>query len=198
MLNQRLIRPSDLYNALVSLPAELDSPDLLPLKTPVSHLMAIFLESDVFYILPTSDLGAQNPRQLPREVVKAVLDTELNLPKKKGRPSKRNKAIKAKIAVESLKAWTQSAADQISPPENTLHQYQSHKKDLLNVSTTSEGFSALNSANRNVLERLKQAEPAQESNTGFARAHRAVEELNTDEGLRGGGLLGLLEGAGTR
>lgn len=100
--------------------AELADETLQPLQPYVHCLLSTLLDAQVFHIVPESSLRAQNPSVLPREIfVPDGVDTSTILgtaseasnsgtqkqPKKKGRPSKRDKAKGAKDAVLSLDKW---------------------------------------------------------------------------------------------
>lgn len=78
----------------------------------VEHIVTALVSKSVFYILPPTQLLAQNPRLLPREIVsRAFTDAThayagLSTAKKKtGRPSKVDKARNAKASVVSLGNW---------------------------------------------------------------------------------------------
>lgn len=97
-----------MYKTLLRLPENLSAPHLLPLQSYVIHLLRNLLESQAFHILPASSLRVQNPSDLPREeFVPDAVDAppEGATAKKKGRPSKRDKARKAKDAVAALDKW---------------------------------------------------------------------------------------------
>lgn len=147
-----------------------------------------------------------------------------NAPKKKGRPSKHDKARKAKAAVDSLDRWLQKTSYPpenatgsssagippthqllMNPPKSTLYQYQSHKIHMLNTIDTpgSDGRAAIVQANHDLLARLKELKDrdphiaAIGNGLGLQRVERAVQEMNDPSG-QPAGLLGLLEGAGRR
>lgn len=148
-----------------------------------------------------------------------VLPTDLNAPKKKGRPTRREKAKKAKVALDGLDKWL----DKTSPilpmtsgrgfrtsTTTTLEQYQLHKSLMLNAAytspDTSDERSAIERANLFVLDRLKTAEELVSAdifstltegnlNAGLARVERAVGAFDAHADRRGG-ILSLLEGAG--
>ena len=243
----------DVYKTLLTLPSRLEEAGLSRLKPYLIHVLDLLLEAQTFHVHPDSSLKAQNPSQVPREVVvpegqdvSAFLQTtgrEIAEPeattsapaKKKGRPSKRDKIRKAKEALVSLEKYINKNAvpraapllaldDEVtSPPEmahvvfgqaphTSLANYGRRKDDLLDAiqSTDSSGSSraALQRANESVLARLKQidamaAEQGLEvggeggDQTGLERVQRAVDELQHSSGAgAGGGILGLLEGAG--
>ena len=243
----------DVYKTLLTLPSRLEEAGLSRLKPYVIHVLDLLLEAQTFHVHPDSSLKAQNPSQVPREVVvpegqdvSAFLQTtgrEIAEPeattsapaKKKGRPSKRDKIRKAKEALVSLEKYINKNAvpraapllaldDEVtSPPEmahvvfgqaphTSLANYGRRKDDLLDAiqSTDPSGSSraALQRANESVLARLKQidamaAEQGLEvggeggDQTGLERVQRAVDELQHSSGAgAGGGILGLLEGAG--
>ena len=100
--------------------AELTDEHLQPLQPYTTRLLTTLLDAQVFHILPESSLHAQNPSVLPREIFvpdgvdpsslfgtasEASTSGTQKQPKKKGRPSKRDKAKRAKDAVLSLDKW---------------------------------------------------------------------------------------------
>lgn len=105
---------------MLEIPSTLEEPDLCPLKSYVTHVLTTMLDAQAFQIMPRSSLNAQNPSTLPREVfvpdgqeASMVLQASSSnapsheagtsaAPKKKGRPSKRDKIRKAKEALHSL------------------------------------------------------------------------------------------------
>ncbi|KAI0825019.1 hypothetical protein BC628DRAFT_1419396 [Trametes gibbosa] len=213
--------PADLYQEMLSLPAALEDPELQPLRPYVSHILAKMLEARSFYITPQSSTNAQNPSKLPREIL--VLDGQEHSatlqvatpsasyqdpgtsapPKKKGRPSKRDKIRKAKEALLSLEryvdrtyvalpvnpaephmTWNPTAPGPVpvhtghtlfaQAPAGSLVNYASHKNDLLATI---------------------QAEPPDGSQqAGLRRANEAVlerlkriDEMAAENGLEVGG-----------
>lgn len=210
---------SDHYASLKSLPSSFAADHLLPLQPSVSHILSTFFTDHVFFLVPRSDLGALRPRDLPREIFvdeATILPTDLNAPRKKGRPTRRDKAKKATAALDSLDKWLEKmpqipTAPQSSrtPPRNTLEPYQIKKSLVLDAiyasSDASDKRSSIEQANQFVLDRLKEAEQLVSAdvigapmkgnlNAGLARAERAVGTF--DAYTDGGGILGLLEGAG--
>ena len=171
----------DHYSSLVALPSALTTAHLLPLQPSATYILSTLLEAQVFYILPSSELGPLNPREIPRELF--IHDGSHipgpEAPKKKGRPTKREKVKRAKDALGNLDKWLEknsytpeappgyastsnSAPDTTHilmshPPQTTLLQYQTQKSHLLNTidptPTTADGHT-LEQANRYVLERL--------------------------------------------
>lgn len=180
----------------------------------------MFLTDHVFFVVPRSDLGALQPRDLPREIFvdeATILPTDLNAPKKKGRPTRRDKAKKATAALDSLNTWLEktpqipTAPGQSSrtPTTNTLELYQIQKSLMLDAvyafPATSDEQSSIERANRFVLDRLKAAEELVSAdvfgtsmegnpNAGLARVERVVEAVDATD--RRSGILSLLEGAG--
>lgn len=127
-----------------------------------------------FYILPASNLGPFNPRELPREIFTRDIDEEPTgdvgkLPrKKKGRPTKRDKRVKAIKALQQVDKWLErnsvpsrqtSAAStpglgpghdsdnpslathvlMSNPPIATLNIYRTQKMQLLDAIATDLG-----------------------------------------------------------
>ncbi|KAH7929337.1 hypothetical protein BV22DRAFT_1192087 [Leucogyrophana mollusca] len=185
----------DLYTSVLSLPDILSADFLLPLRSHVIYVLSALVKSRIFQILPTTDSNALNPRELPREIyVQDNFDTthnveqhtgqsSANLPKKKGRPTKREKIRKAKDALAALDKWIDrttytyqppQAADATEaiqpvtthillshPPSTTRNNYRTRKSDLLDAIDPlhppggNPGQAALGRANAAVLARLK-------------------------------------------
>ncbi|EMD42149.1 hypothetical protein CERSUDRAFT_42273, partial [Gelatoporia subvermispora B] len=115
--------PIDHYKFLLDLPDMLSEPALTPLRPYVTYILSSFLEVQAFHILPHSSLRPYDPSVLPREIFVADADPSLlddspianlmtDLPKKKGRPSKREKMRKARDAVVTLNKYM----DKCTPP----------------------------------------------------------------------------------
>jgi hypothetical protein len=127
-LTTRELSLIDQYDSLLEIPKTV-SPILAPYA---SQALSALTNAKAFYILPVSKLGPYNPRVLPREVYiedvdesetrTAPLESELDspvpglcstaddavttkVPKKKGRPSKREMAKRAKDAMAGLDRW---------------------------------------------------------------------------------------------
>jgi hypothetical protein len=111
---------ADTYTSLLSLPALLTTEYLSPLQPHTTYILSTLIDSKVFQIIPVSSLHAHNPRELPRE--RFIHDNEVvvpddakgkgkaDAPKKKGRPTKRDRAKKAKGALASLEKWLDKTA----------------------------------------------------------------------------------------
>lgn len=216
----------DQYSSLLLLPTTLTTEMLLPLQPYVSHILDCLVKSEAFYIIPSSDLCAFNPRQLPREIYVDSLSSDTNLAttnKKVGRPTKRDKAKKAKAALDGVDKWmhkTTVPAPGVEegdpagasatthylltqPPTQTLTEYQAQKKIALDaIGFPSDGHSVVEQVSYEVLARLRQLQETEGSKldtdattsfSGKERAERAVKEMKEKGGL---GLFGLLEGNG--
>ncbi|KAE9408266.1 hypothetical protein BT96DRAFT_873973 [Gymnopus androsaceus JB14] len=218
-----LTLPVDQYSSLLLLPTTLTTDMLMPLQPYVSYILECLVKSEAFHIIPSSDLCAFNPRQLPREIYVDSLSSESNTPttsKKAGRPSKRDKAKKAKAALDGIDKWMHKTTVPVEggstagasatthylltqPPTQSLTEYKADKKIALEaIGFPSEGHSVVDQVNSEVLERLRQLEETEgprlntggsTSFSGKERAERAVKEMKEKGGL---GLLGLLEGSG--
>ncbi|KAF9229117.1 hypothetical protein BS17DRAFT_690239 [Gyrodon lividus] len=155
----------DLYDEILSLPNALNSEYLIPTRPYTIYVLSALLNAQLFQILPRSKLHPLNPRELPRE--RFVQDTEPwaseastfawdgSVPKKKGRPSKREKMKKARDSLASLDRWLDRtnyayqpthAAESIEPalpvtthiilshpPITTRDIYRSQKSNFLNA-----------------------------------------------------------------
>ena len=187
------------------------TPDLLPLRPYTVTVLGSLIKDHVFYILPRAELWADNPRELPREqVVNDGTFLSETGKRKRGRPSKHEKAMKNKAMLNKLEKWMEdttyhglsssaNSAEQsgsmylllANPPRTTLEHYEEQKSQLLGaLLSTEEGLNAVRGASATVLEQLKGAKElvADEEQsgdfTGLERAERACEE--------GCGLLGLM------
>ncbi|KAF5355883.1 hypothetical protein D9756_004106 [Leucocoprinus leucothites] len=205
--------PIDHFHRITNLSKSLSTPDLLSLQEPVLYITSTLVKDRVFYILPSSDLGPENPRYLPREVLVSDSSPEPDpeAPKKKGRPSWRDKAKKAQVALDGLSDWLDSTPDspvavsaQSPIPYDDLVKYQSDRAELITALEDAGDKEALMRANMMILDRLREAQAIQNeeagqgsveqlSFVGVERVERAVREF--DGNGRGGGVLGLLEGA---
>ncbi|KAF8898909.1 hypothetical protein BD779DRAFT_1486175 [Infundibulicybe gibba] len=182
--------PIDQHTALFLFPGNLITPRLQPLQPVVSHILSVLLKDAVFFILPRSSLGAHDPRALPRELFmeQDMAGPETSL-KKKGRPTKRDKANKARTALEGLDTWTENASSRsfVGLAETTKMNYQAQKSDLLaTLGSSPAGYSAVSRASEHILDRLKVAE----ENTGVASTGDLVGLERASRAVR------LLEGAG--
>ncbi|CAL1695580.1 unnamed protein product [Somion occarium] len=262
--------PIDIYRSMLELPSMLGDEALQPLQPYTTHVLSRLLDAQAFHILPEAPLRPQNPSTLPREMfIPDGVDPSTILgipteasssgtnkpPKKKGRPSKRDKAKRAKDAVTSLDRWLEKNTFTYPPlsgvpgsegatedalktthaliahrPMTLQQNYSSQKAQLLtlleqtisqdetafapsgsSITVTSDqhqrpGRGALLRANEAILARLKKIdEMAAEQGlevggeggdmTGLSRVERAVVEFR--EGRSRGGILNLMEGAGT-
>ncbi|KAI0788512.1 hypothetical protein C8Q75DRAFT_236324 [Abortiporus biennis] len=261
--------PIDTFQCILEIPSLLSSPELQPLQPYATYTLSKLLDSQCFHILPHSELRAQNPAILPREIFvpegsgvidnlvpsgsNSIADTTTQTAKptkKKGRPSKREKAKRTRDAVNALDKWLDKVTYtypqvstssthmvpipgipgpvEMSPMMETTHTLIAHapstsrdaymlqKNQLLEVLDPRTliapvvnpipGGDALKRANEAVLTRLQKIdEMAAEKGlevggecgemTGLARVEKAVQSLK--EGSSRGGILNLLEGAGT-
>lgn len=165
------------------------------------------VKNQVFYVLPSSDLGTENPRYLPREILVGDLgspEPDIDGPKKKGRPSRRDKAKKARNALTGLTSRLDSTpSPAASFPEfpilaDDLSEYQRDKAELIAALESSGEMEAVTKANIIILERMREAQAIQtpverHRSVGVERVERAVRELGN---VGRNGVLGLLEGAG--
>lgn len=88
----------------MALPDVLVGQKLAGLRPYVQHLTAKMVGDNVFHILPRSELGPMNPRDLPREMLG---EETRKVEKKRGRPSKKEKGKETRAALEALEEWVQ-------------------------------------------------------------------------------------------
>jgi hypothetical protein len=151
----------------------------------------------IFYLLPSSETGSEDPRTLPREILvtdPALAENEPGGRRKRGRPSKREKAKRAQAALAGLNGRLDSSP--AGPPiaEDSLANYEREKGELVAALESSGRMGAVAEANEIVLERMREAEAAlgnggATGSAGVARVERVVRAGNV-------GVLGLLGGAG--
>ncbi|KAJ7654982.1 hypothetical protein DFH06DRAFT_1201228 [Mycena polygramma] len=178
--------PIDQYASLIALPSTLSTPYLAPLQPFAAYVMTTLVNAQAFHLLPNSELGALNPRDVPREIFVEEGLIDSNQPQRKGHNSKRDKVIKARTALDEVGRWLEQ-----TPPESgaefTLAQYEAHKAWLLNeIGVDSAG---LREASLGVVERLQEAQVTMEGDvevwTGLGRVQTASETP--------GGILRLLQ-----
>ena len=131
-----------MYKTMLELPGNLSAHHLLSLQPYAAHLLQTLLTTQAFHVMPKTSLRAQNPSDLPRE---RFVEDNAEVPAgstatKKGRPSKRDKARKAKDAVTVLDRWLTkntytypdtatepgSSAGSTPAPSRTTHTLVSH------------------------------------------------------------------------
>ncbi|KAJ7099619.1 hypothetical protein C8R43DRAFT_250088 [Mycena crocata] len=166
--------PIDQYTSLMSLPSTLSTAYLAPLQPFASYVVSALVNAQAFHLLPNSELGALNPRDVPREIFVEEGLIDSNQPQRKGYNSKRDKVIKARTALDAVGRWL----DETPTPSGTgatLLQYQAHKARLLNeIGPESAG---IQEASHGVLERLREAQDDEQGNvegwSGLARVRAA-------------------------
>ena len=172
----------------MALPSVLPTDELRPLQPHVSYILSRLVQANVFYILPSSGLHPENPRTLPREIFYQA-EREISaprsevstaeVPKKKGRPSRREKMQRGKDALKTLDKWLDTMTD-VSPshggpstsaparikthvlmshyPTTSRQHYQKQKSELLDNLITepvSDGQHILKRANEAMVARLR-------------------------------------------
>ncbi|KIK96258.1 hypothetical protein PAXRUDRAFT_826161 [Paxillus rubicundulus Ve08.2h10] len=167
----------DLYNEILSLPNVLNLEYLIPTRPHAIYVLSALLKAQVFHVLPRAELHPLNPRELPREIF--VQDTEPTaaepstsggpMPKKKGRPSKREKMKKARDSLASLDGWLTNHTHQPSsaiestepalpvathvllshPPITSRDIYRSQKSHLLHAIDPSYPYSVCGTSETN-------------------------------------------------
>ncbi|KAF9479721.1 hypothetical protein BDN70DRAFT_906158 [Pholiota conissans] len=147
----------DHYASLVDLADSMTSPTVSALQPHIRYILSRFRKDLVFLILPKSELGPMNPRELPREIY-ADGDTVFSeAQKRKGRPARREKGKKARVALEGLENWI--AKQQIHDVDKEVDMaaafsaYEVMKNRLLE-SIDAESISGVG---QEVLDRLKEA-----------------------------------------
>jgi hypothetical protein len=215
---------TDHHNSLMAFPNTLTTEHLSPLRPHVSYVLSTLVESQVFYILPSSQLHPHNPRELPREIFfQAGYDTAaptyeqsanetLRLserPKKKGRPSKRDKLQKAKDALKNLEKWLEKtnyvhpspsaseAAGSTSatthvllshPPTSTRYNYQAQKSSLLQtLASHPHPFNFPGSASASTTTATDGQKVLELANKAMVARLRRIDQMAAEKGLEVGG-----------
>jgi len=164
----------DHYLSLNDLPSLLTTNDLLPLRPYAATILCTLLKDDVFYILPHAALFPDNPRKLPREQVIDDASDLLSLEtgkRKRGRPSKQDKARRNNAILAKLERWSD-----LAPSQETEEGYREKKLMLLeSLLPTEEGRRAVKRASTAVLERLKEVAGDSEGSAAQERAKSVVE-----------------------
>lgn len=208
---------TEILHSLLALPSLLDTGQLSPLKGQVTHVLSQLVNSDAFYILPSSDLElCKLPREIfvpDREGDDAVVDAPAHI-RKRGRPSRRDRQKRANQTSVALETWLQQeecpASDVPELPADDHDQgavsprdaYLIQKGVMLDVLARDEsGREVLRAANEAVLRRLGEIDEMAASQglevggeggekTGLTRIEKVVGEMGED----GCGILGLVGG----
>ena len=216
---------------MLSIPTSLANPELEPLRPYATHVLSTLLDSQIFHIVPESSLNAQNPTTLPREffvadeaepessVEASTSNTEQGQGrplKKKGRPTKREKAKKAREAVVSLEKWldkntftaprTAGASNVAAQPGEIMHtlmrhppvasgeKYRAHKGRLLDAldSTYLDDVGGIRAGS------LGNSEEGREvmgrANEAVLERLKKIDEMAAERGLEVGGEGGEMTG----
>ena len=178
----------------------------------MTHVLSQLVNSDAFYILPSSDLKLY---KLPREIFvpdreeEAVAETSATA-RKRGRPSRRDQQKRANQAAAALETWLRQGQacpasdselhsdghDQVAVPfSSSRDAYLVQKMVMLDVVARDEsGRGVLRTANEAVLRRLREIDEMAASQglevggeggekTGLARVEKVVGEM--EEGSSG-------------
>ncbi|KAK7059126.1 hypothetical protein VNI00_001752 [Paramarasmius palmivorus] len=198
----RIPIPFDHYNSLLALPSALTSEALAPLQPSVTYILDSMVKAEVFHLLPSSDLGPLNPRSLPREIYldetmlshAPVVDQDGSGVKRgPGRPTRRDKVKKAKLAGEHLERWLNKTSERDADgneihyllsqaPQASLSEYQTTKDKFMHAmheTSEPEPKIALDHANREIMERVKEAQDliSTEEQRGSTGIDRLVEKI---------------------
>lgn len=172
------------------------TPHLLALNSYVQYILSRLRQDQIFIILPHSDLNPMNPGTLPREIYSEDGLTTFNSDKKlKGRPSKKEKNKKARLALDQLDDLLAvdsgiTNTTRASRIDAKLSDYRESKLSFIN----SQGNASANvaqQASAEVLARLKGTQmlgsttPTSVDSTGVLTAEKALESKNL-------GLLGFI------
>lgn len=136
----------------------LSSPQMQPLRPYVQFILCRLQKERVFFILPKSELGAMKPRDLPREVLAddGIMFSDHRGQKRKGRPARREKGKKARLALEEVDGWLSKPGPHEDATIDELRgDYQTTKMTMLEDGGVPA--ETIERMNQGVLERLKAA-----------------------------------------
>jgi hypothetical protein len=117
----------------------------------------------VFVILPKSDLGPLNPRDLPREIYAqdGIVFSDL-VQRKMGRPARTEKGKKARLALDELNELVSKIEESSEDVDSALAGCQSAKLTLLERGVSLE---SLKETSLGMLDRLQEAHEAAHGDT---------------------------------
>jgi hypothetical protein len=177
---------TETLQSLLTLPSLLDTEQLSPLRSQVTHVLSQLVDSGVFYILPSSDLELC---KLPREIFvpdgeeEAVAEASATA-RKRGRPSRRDKQKRANQATASLDAWLRQR-QAFDTPE--LHS-NDHDQVPVTIPSSRDAYLV---QKRVMLDALARDEPGGEvlktANEAVLRRLREIDEMAASQGLEVGG-----------
>ncbi|KAJ7786146.1 hypothetical protein B0H16DRAFT_1489307 [Mycena metata] len=167
--------PIDQYASLIALPGTLTTPYLAPLQPFASYVVSALVDAQVFHLLPNSELGVLNPRDIPREIFVEEGLIDSNQPQRKGgHYSKRDKVIKARTALDAVGRWAERTPSP-SAAKTTRTRYEAEKTRL--VQEIGVGSAGEREASQGVVERLLEAHAGSDGDieawTGLARVQTA-------------------------
>jgi hypothetical protein len=189
----------DQYATLMDMAGSLSAPASAPLQPYVRYVLSCLRRDNVFLLLPKSDLSAMHPRELPREIYAddGIVFTDAEGKKRKGRPPKREKGKKARLALEGLDDYLSrptipATAD---PPAAYLtDEYRTLKATVIQAIEADEDLpnESIHSVNREVLERMRElqglveiSETLTREDAGADRLEQVVEGMVGTSGGRG-------------
>ncbi|KAF5312220.1 hypothetical protein D9619_002882 [Psilocybe cf. subviscida] len=186
--------PYDQYATLMDMADSLSAPASAPLQPYVRYVLSCLRRDNVFLLLPKTDLAAMNPRELPREIYAddGIVFTDVEGKKRKGRPPKREKGKKARLALEGLDEHLSRPAISATADPAAAYltdEYRALKTTVLQAVEANEDLpnDIIHSANREVLERMRELqglmETSEPSTSEDAGAHRLEQVV---EGMAGG------------
>ncbi|KAI5898529.1 uncharacterized protein SCHCODRAFT_02697067 [Schizophyllum commune H4-8] len=189
----------DQYTTLVELPRLLTGTHQ-SLQPPTAFILANLVRQQVFHILPHSNLGPHNPRNLPREVYadsSTFVDLkEVAVQRKPGRPSKRDQSQRAKAGWQTLVTClnrttgpsvlsaTSTHEEAMARPSGSSTQYHADKTALLRaLDDDSDAMSLVAEASREALSRMEQIRDGAKASVQEGGLRRARDALQTSSGL---------------
>lgn len=132
----------------------LASQQIIALRPYVQYVLSCLQKDQVFVILPQSDLGPMNPRDLPREIYAedGIVFSD-PFQRKKGRPARKEKGKKARLALDDLDGLLSKIDGSAEDVDTAMAGYQSAK---LTLSEQGVSLDSLKEISQAVLDRLKE------------------------------------------
>ncbi|PPQ67118.1 hypothetical protein CVT25_005719 [Psilocybe cyanescens] len=152
----------------ITMPDSLTNAHTLPLQPYARYVLSCLQRDLVFHIFPKSDLGAANPRELPREIFTedGMAFLEQGSQKRKGRPARREKGKKARAALDNLEKWTAEDEQGSSEIDKALSEYTNSKATMLGADGTRLPKGSVEKVGEIVVARLKETQESEVQDDG--------------------------------
>ena len=157
----------------------------------MTHVLSQLVNSEAFYILPSSDLElCRLPREIfvPDREEEEVMGDASAIARKRGRPSRRDKQKRANQAAAALETWLRQ--EQARPGSDTpeLHSGDDRDQSLVPVSSSRDAYLVQKRVILDILTRDGSGrEVLRTANEAVLRRLREIDEMAASQGLEIGG-----------